>query len=83
MSNFITMPLPLGCLSCRGDAGAETTVAANFAILAMLVVLVFILGSILYFMFYLARRAKMIAKEDEALAASSADSNLSGTSISS
>lgn len=54
----------LGCLSCRGDAGSETTIAANFAVLFMLVVLLCVLSSFLYFIFYLARRAKRIEQED-------------------
>jgi len=48
----------LACATCMGDAGHATVLAANSAIFLMLAMLALVLGSIISFIVYLARRAR-------------------------
>lgn len=57
----------LACPMCMSGASGQTLLAANNAILLMLVCLFSVLASFLSFIFYLARRARRIAAEDAAL----------------
>ncbi len=55
----------LACSICFGTDGS-TLDAANAAVIFMLLLLVGVLGSFLSFIFYLARRSRQVAMEDEA-----------------
>lgn len=48
----------LACPMCMSGAEGNTLIAANSAILALLVVLLAVLGSFLSFIFYLIRRSR-------------------------
>ena len=62
---FSSFPALLGCSVCWGADGVGLD-GANAGVLFMLVVLMGVLGSFLSFIFYLARRSRKIALEDEA-----------------
>ena len=54
----------LGCSICFGSDGTSLA-ATNAAVIFMLVILVGVLGSFLSFIFYLARRSRQVAQEEE------------------
>lgn len=54
----------LACSICFGSDG-DSLAGANAAVLLMMVVLLSVLGSFLGFIFYLARRSRQVALEDE------------------
>ncbi len=56
----------LACPMCMSGASGKTLLAANNAILLMLLFLFAVLASFLTFIFYLARRARRVAAEDAA-----------------
>lgn len=60
----ITVSSLLACSICFGSDGA-TLDGANAAVIFMLLILVGVLGSFLSFIFYLARRSRRLALEDE------------------
>lgn len=58
----------LACPMCMSGASGKALLAANNAILLMLVFLFAVLASFFSFILYLARRARRVAAEDAALA---------------
>ena len=70
--NVFSSTALLGCSICWGSDGT-TLDAANAAVLFMLVLLVGVLGSFLSFIFYLRRRARMVAAEADLISAFSSD----------
>ena len=61
------LPQPLlACATCFGKSDSDLARGMNFGILSLLVVVVFVLGSIGAFFIYLARRAASMAGPDNA-----------------
>lgn len=56
---LLTNTFQLACSMCLGGASGEIAEAANVAIGLMLVFLILVLGSFGYFIFFLARKAKL------------------------
>ncbi len=54
----------LACPMCMSGAEGQALLAANSAIGFLLVVILAMLGSIFSFILYLAKRSRMLAKED-------------------
>lgn len=67
----MTSPVYIACAMCLGGADGEIAIAANTAIGLMLTLLAIVLGSFGGFIFYLNRRARLVAAEDAAAAAAS------------
>jgi hypothetical protein len=64
ISVLLTSDPLLACATCMGDAGSLTNKAAGYAIAFMLVMLSVVLGSLIKFMSYLAKREKGIGVGD-------------------
>lgn len=64
----------LACPMCMSGGEGNVLMAANSAIGFLLVVILAVLGSFLSFIFHLAKRARMIAAEDQANASGGGES---------
>ena len=73
----ITLTDLLACATCIPNSDAKIAMAGNSAILFMLIMLLFVLGSIFSFIIYLMRRAQ---RADAALSEQINDSSILPTS---
>ena len=65
MNPLSSLPSILACATCRPDAGSQVSQAQGNAILFMLVLLAFVLGTFLYTIFSFARKQARALKQQE------------------
>lgn len=65
MNGIISIPSMLACATCRPDAGSQVSIAQGNAILFMLILLAFVLGTFIYTIISFARKQAKVLRQQE------------------
>lgn len=65
MNSLASIPSTLACATCRPDAGSQVSQAQGNAILFMLILLAFVLGTFIYTIISFARKQARVLKQQE------------------